>query len=125
MVDQESFNVSENISESFRATEFLENFETHQYKAKEALLFSQVAQQTNYNRNHLSTEFKEEDWVLINPHSLEMLRYKKGLRRKLQVKYDGPFEVLEQIIPITYWLPMPASYGIHPVLNTAHLEQYI
>jgi len=54
-----------------------------------------------------------------------MLRHKKGLRRKLQVKYDGPFEILEKISPITYRLQMPASYGMHPVLNISHLEQYI
>jgi len=53
-----------------------------------------------------------------------MLRRKKGLGRKLQLKYDGPFEVLEKISPITYRLRMPASYGMHPVLNIAHLEQY-
>ena len=54
-----------------------------------------------------------------------MLRHKRGLRRKLQVKYDGPLEVLEKISPITYQLQMPASYRMHPVLNIAHLEQYI
>ena len=62
---------------------------------------------------------------MINPHSLEMLRQKKGLGKKLQVKYDGPFEVLEKFSPITYRLRMPASYGMHPVLNIFHLEKYI
>ena len=40
------------------------------------------------------------------------------------MKYDGPFEILQKISPLTYRLRMPASYGLHPVLNTAHLEKY-
>ena len=40
------------------------------------------------------------------------------------MKYDGPFEIIKKISPISYRLRMPASYGIHPVLNIAHLERY-
>ena len=40
------------------------------------------------------------------------------------MKYDGPFEVIKKISPVSYRLRMPASYGIHPVLNIAHLEKY-
>ena len=40
------------------------------------------------------------------------------------MKYDGPFEILQKLGPATYRLRMPALYGIHPVLNTAHLERY-
>lgn len=36
------------------------------------------------------------------------------------MKYDGPFE----ISPVTYQLHLPVSYGIHPILNIAHLEVY-
>ena len=41
------------------------------------------------------------------------------------MKYDGPFEILQRLGPSTYRLRLPASYGIHPVLNSAHLEPYI
>ena len=40
------------------------------------------------------------------------------------MKYDGPFEIIKKISPVSYRLRMPASYGIHPVLNIAHLEKY-
>ena len=40
------------------------------------------------------------------------------------MKYDGPFEIIKKISPVSYWLRMPASYGIYPVLNIAHLEKY-
>ena len=40
------------------------------------------------------------------------------------MRYDGPFEIIKKISPVSYRLRMPASYGIHPVLNIAHLEKY-
>ena len=40
------------------------------------------------------------------------------------MKYDGPFEIIKKISPISYQLKMAASYGIHPVLDIAHLEKY-
>jgi hypothetical protein len=69
-------------------------------------------------------EFKEGDMVLINPHSLSLLRSEKGRGKKLLLKYDGPFEIIKKLSLVSYRLKMPASYGIHPVLNIAHLEKY-
>lgn len=43
---------------------------------------------------------------------------------KLLMKFDGPFEIIQKFSPTTYRLQMPASYGIHPVLNVAHLKIY-
>ena len=40
------------------------------------------------------------------------------------MKYDGPFEIIKEISPVSYRLRMPASHGIYPVLNIAHLEKY-
>jgi hypothetical protein len=62
--------------------------------------------------------------VMINPHSLSLLRSRKGKGKKLLMKYDGPFEVLQKVSDVTYRLKIPASYRIHPVVNIAHLEPY-
>lgn len=62
--------------------------------------------------------------MLINPHSLDLLRQEKGRGRKLLMKYDGPFEIMHKVSPVAYRLRLPVSYGIHPVLNIAHLELY-
>ena len=40
------------------------------------------------------------------------------------MKYDRPFEIIKKISLISYRLEMPAFYGIHLVLNIAHLEKY-
>jgi len=58
------------------------------------------------------------------PHSLSLLKSKKGQGKKLLMKYNGPFEVIKKISPVSYHLRMPASYGIHPALNIAYLEKY-
>jgi hypothetical protein len=70
----------EEIFESENAKLFLDEFETYRLQAKEALSFAQVTQQRNYNKGRLIhiLEFEPGDLVLINPHSLELLRHEKG-----------------------------------------------
>jgi len=46
--------------------------------AQEALSLGQHFQKRAYNRGRLSYEFKEGDMVLINPHSLSLLKSEKG-----------------------------------------------
>ena len=55
---------------------------------------------------------------------MELLKDIKGKGKKLLPRYDGPFEIIEKISPLAYRLRMPASYGMHPVLNIGHLEIY-
>jgi len=55
---------------------------------------------------------------------LSLLKNESGRGKKLLMKYDGPFEVIQKLCPVSYRLRMPGSYGIHPILNIAHLEKY-
>jgi hypothetical protein len=84
----------------------------------------QIFQKRAYNEGRLPTEFEEGDLVLINPHSLELLRNEKGKGKKLLMRYEGPFEIIQKVSSVAYRIRMPASFGIHPVLNIAHLEKY-
>ncbi len=108
-----------------RAADIAEEFEYTQTRAKEALYLSQAHQQRAYNKGRLTAEFEEGDLVVLNPHSLELLRNEKGRGKKLLMKYDGPFEVIRKLSPVTYQIRLPASYGMHPILNIAHLERYL
>jgi hypothetical protein len=101
-----------------------ENFESDRTRAKEALLLSQIHQQRAYNKGRLTQEFEEGYFVVLNPHSLDLLKSEKGRGNKLLMRYDGPFEIIRKLSPVTYQLRLPASYGIHPILNIAHLEGY-
>lgn len=107
-----------------KAQNFADEFETNRSGAKEALLLAQVFQKRAYNNGRLTTEFEEGDFVVLNPHSLNLLREEKGRGKKLLMKYDGPFEIIRKLSPVTYQLRLPVSYGLHPVLNIAHLESY-
>lgn len=106
------------------AHEMAEEFKAERSRAKEAILLSQAYQKRNYNKGRILTEFKEGDSVVLNPHSLELLTKEKGRGRKLLMQYDGPFEILRRISPVTYQVRLPASYGIHPIINVVHLERY-
>lgn len=102
----------------------IDHFEADRTQAKEALLFAQIFQRRAYNEGRLTWEFEEGDLVVLNPHSLRLLRNEKGRGKKLLMKYDGPFEVIRKLSPITYQIKLPVSYGIHPIINIAHLEKY-
>ena len=61
-------------------------------------------QRRSYNKGRLSTEFQEGDVVLLNPHSLSLLRNETGHGRKLLMKYDGPFEIIQKLSAVSYRL---------------------
>lgn len=105
--------------------DMVEGFIMDRHRAQEALTLGQHHQCKAYNDGRLLTEYEVGDKVLINPHSLQLLKAEKGRGKKLLMKYDGPFEIIGKISPVAYRLRMPASYGVHPILNIAHLEKYV
>jgi transposase InsO family protein len=106
------------------ATEMQQEFHMYRSRAQEALKLGQITQQKYYNQGRLHREFNEGDYVLINPHTMRLFRSEPGRGRKLLPKYEGPFEIINKISPVTYRLRLPVSYGMHPVINIAHLEPY-
>ena len=60
------------------ASEMVELFKAERQQAQEALQLGQHFQKRAYNRGRLSFEFEEGEMVLINPHSLSLLRTEKG-----------------------------------------------
>jgi len=107
-----------------RVEEMMDAFLADRTRAQEALKLGQVFQQKAYNKGRLIQEFEEGDLVVLNPHSLELLKNEKGRGKKLLMRYDRPFEILRKLSPVTYQLRLPASYHMHPILNIAHLEAY-
>ena len=107
-----------------RALHMTEAFEAERRKAQDALLLGQVFQRKAYNRDRLTWEFQEGDKVVINRKNLGLLRNKKGHGDKLLTKYEGLFEIIQKLSSVSYHLRMPASFGMHPVLNIEHLERY-
>jgi hypothetical protein len=111
-------------TENRDAEEFAKGMEALRRAAQDLLKVSQAFQERSYNRGRLDFEFKEGNKVLINPHSMNLLRATTGKGKKLLPKYDGPFKILSKLSPVTYRLRLPALYKIHPVINIAHLQLY-
>lgn len=82
----------------------------------------QYFQKRAYNKGRLTLEFSEGNYVLLNLHSLFLLRSEKGRGKKLLMKYDRPFEVIQKHSTVSYQLWMLASYGIYPIIHIAHLK---
>jgi len=87
-------------------------------------VLAQERQAKAYNKKRRPIESIEEgDWVLVNPHSLELVEV-EGTGKKLVQRTIGPFEVLEKINPLVYRLRLPDTYTMHPVFNLEHLRKY-
>jgi hypothetical protein len=106
------------------ADEMLQRIEAHRRHAKDCLIFTQTRQQRATNKHRVALEFEVGDLVLINQHSLQLLRSESDKGKKLKLKYDGPFEIQDKLSPVTYRLRMSSNYRMHPVLNIEHLEPY-
>ena len=110
--------------EESETNEWIEQLEAARKEASDSLKLAQAFQQRAYNQGRLIEEFEVGEKVLLNAHSLDLLRNVKGKGKKLLTRYEGPFEIMQKVSPLAYRLRMPASYGINPVLNITHLERY-
>ena len=110
---------------SDEAINIIDSFEALCHRAKDTLTFTQAQYLHSYNNNQLNQEFEVGSSVLINSHALHLLKPDlRGPGKKLQKPYDGPFEIMAKLSPITCRLWLPSSYRIYPVINIAHLEPY-
>ena len=69
--------------------------------AQHALRLAQLRFEDSYNKNHIYVPYEPGDKVLVNIHSLQ-LPESKGPGAKFTQRYDGPFEVTEQVSPVAY-----------------------
>ncbi|KAG8720625.1 hypothetical protein FRC09_009238 [Ceratobasidium sp. 395] len=124
LLAQTSQSIGRPAVESSDAEAFAEGMQAIRTQAINSLRVAQAFQEEYYNKGQSFIEFKEGDLVMIDPDSLNLLRSSKGKGRKLRMKYDGPFEVLQKLSDVTYRLRIPASCKIHPVINITHMEPY-
>jgi hypothetical protein len=107
------------------ASSLADSFASLYEQAQDVLSFAQVSYLRHYNKGRLLKEFEIGELVLLNTTSLRLLGQEaSGVGTKLLPWYNGPFEVLDKLSPVTYHIRLPSSYHIHPVLNIAHLEPY-
>jgi len=73
-------------------------------QAKAALTLTTERMKWYYNKKVQSVSFKVGDKVLLN------LRDYQTTERALQPRYKGPFEIIEKLSLVTFWLRMPPCY---------------
>jgi hypothetical protein len=83
------------------AKQFTNDISVVRLTAKDALKLAQQQFERSYNKNHIFIPFIPGDQVLVNIHSLQ-LPESKGPSAKFSRRYDGPFEVTEQVSPVAY-----------------------
>ena len=90
-----------------------------QEHAKAALTLAAERMKWYYDEKVQSVPFKVSDKVLLN------LKDYQTTRRALNARYEGPFEIIEQLSPVTFKLALPTRLrGYHPVFHASKLATY-
>ena len=91
---------------------------------RKRLLTAQSWQKSYVDRRHQPLEFEVGDHVFLKVMPKRgVVRF--GKRGKLAPRYIGPFEILERVGTVAYWLALPPSLsGVHDVFPVSMLQKY-
>ncbi len=70
-------------------------------------------------------EFAVGDYVFLKVFLMKrVMRF--GKKGKLTPRYIGPFEVIDRVGAVAYWLELPTNLSyVHPVFHISMLRKYI
>jgi hypothetical protein len=88
-------------------------------RARKCLQKSAIRQKTEYDRKSNGTPIKAGDFVWLNRKAT-----KQGMSPKLDVKWDGPFLVINQLGAVTYRIQRSGPRGIKKVVHYDRLKPY-
>ncbi len=92
---------------------------------KERLKTTLSRQKSYADPRKKDVEFIVGDYVFlkISPMKRVMRFEKKG---KLTPHYIGPFEIINRVGAIAYWLELPSNFShVHPIFHISILRKYI
>ena len=110
------------VNKVFKSTDLNDIMKTRheaQEQAKAALELAAERMKWYYDKGVQNVPFKVGQKVLLT------LKDYQTTETALSPKYEGPFEIIEQLGPVTFKLRMPAKFrGIHPVFHASKLATY-
>ena len=75
------------------------------------------------NKCKKGVQLKPGDLVWVH---MRKERFQSKRKSKIMPRFDGPFEILEQIGPNAYKVDLPGDYGVSATFNVAnHLRPYV
>ena len=105
------------------ATQHFQSLAQHLQRAKDAIQQAQRRQTRLYDQKRQRSEFERGALVML---STRHLRPQDRAKHKLDDRWIGPFEVLDDVSPAAYRLNLPRDMQrIHPVFHVSYLKEYI
>lgn len=92
-----------------------------QDQAKAALVLAAERMKWYYDQGHSDSLFKVGDRVWLDAKDLNL----RVPSKKLAPKRVGPYEIIEQLGPVTFKLKLPKHVKIHPVFHASKLVKYV
>ena len=91
---------------------------------RQRLLTAQSWQKSYADVRRRPLEFEVRDHVFLKVMPKRgVVRF--GKRRKISPRFIGPFEILERVGTIAYWLALPPNMsGVHEVFQVSMLRKY-
>lgn len=90
--------------------------------AKDAIGLAMMTIKQHYNTKQKPIFMEEGDWAHIRLHKGYNLPNAAKSTHSIQAQCAGPFKVLRRVGTLAYEMKIPKTWGIHPIISTAHLE---
>lgn len=116
----------ENVtSDNQAASDFLTSVVDATRTARRQIIQSNKYSESYYNKKRTPCDLKVGEMVMLSTKNLNM--DETGPKTKLGIKYCGPFEIVEQVSPVTFRLDLGSAMTkrrIHDVFHCQLLKRY-